>query len=85
VNHYINYRLLLVAGCAGPLFTLAARERIATSSGGIPRNINNLCFSALSLVCALGLQQIDADLIREAEADLDLSSLRPATAGTAAG
>ena len=57
------------------LFTPAAFERIAASSRGIPRNINILCFNALSLGCALGRMQIDDDLIRAAEADLDLSSL----------
>jgi type II secretory pathway predicted ATPase ExeA len=75
VNQYINHRLRVAGYNAGSLFTPAAFERIAANSKGIPRNINNLCFNALSLGCALGRKQIDADLIREAEADLDLSSL----------
>jgi type II secretory pathway predicted ATPase ExeA len=75
VIDYINHRLRVAGYNAGGLFTPAAFERIAANSKGIPRNINNLCFNALSLGCALGRKQIDADLIGEAEADLDLSSL----------
>jgi general secretion pathway protein A len=74
VNDYINHRLR-VAGGAIPLFTPAAVDKIAATSLGIPRNINNLCFSALSLGCALRRKQIDTDLIDEAAADLELSSL----------
>jgi type II secretory pathway predicted ATPase ExeA len=75
VNDYINHRLR-VAGCSAiPLFTSAAVEEISVSSQGIPRNINNLCFNALSLGCALGCQQIDADLVDEVAADLELSLL----------
>jgi type II secretory pathway predicted ATPase ExeA len=75
VIHYIDHRLRVAGYNAGPLFTPAAFERIAANSKGIPRNINNLCFSALSMGCALGRKQINTDLIREVEADLDLSSL----------
>jgi general secretion pathway protein A len=75
VRHYINHRLRVAGYNTGSLFTPAAFERITANSGGIPRNINNLCFSALSLGCALGRKQIDVELIREAEADLDLSFL----------
>jgi len=46
---YINHRLS-VAGYEGTqLFTPEARAVIAAWSKGIPRNINNLCFNALSL------------------------------------
>lgn len=75
VIHYINHRLRVAGHNSDSLFTPAAFERIAASSKGTPRNINILCFNALSLGCALGRKQIDADLIRAAEADLDLSSL----------
>jgi type II secretory pathway predicted ATPase ExeA len=75
INHYIDHRLRVAGYSAGPLFTPGAIDRIATSSKGVPRNINNLCFNAMSLGCALGRKQIDADLVSEAEADLDLSSL----------
>jgi general secretion pathway protein A len=75
VIHYINHRLRVAGHSSDSLFTPEAFERIAASSRGIPRSINMLCFSALSLGCALGRMQIDDDLIRAAEADLDLGSL----------
>ena len=75
VIHYINHRLRVAGHNSGSLFTPAALERIAASSRGTPRNINILCFNALSLGCALGRKQIDTDLIFAAESDLDLSSV----------
>jgi type II secretory pathway predicted ATPase ExeA len=75
IGQYIDHRLSVAGYNAGPLFTPAAIARIAESSEGIPRNINNLCFNALSLGCALHRTQIDADLVGEAVSDLDMSSL----------
>ena len=51
---YVAHRLR-VAGYASemPLFTKDALALIAQASEGIPRNINNLCFNALSLGAAL--------------------------------
>ena len=71
---YVNHRLR-VAGYEGtePLFTPAALKLIAEQSLGIPRNINNLCFNALSIACALRQETIDADVIREVVNDLDIS------------
>jgi type II secretory pathway predicted ATPase ExeA len=74
-HEYIDHRLSVAGYNAGPLFTAAAISKIAKSSGGIPRNINNLCFNALSLGCALRRKQIDVDLVGEAVSDLDMSSL----------
>jgi hypothetical protein len=48
---------------------------IASFSEGIPRNINNICFNALSLGCALKQRTIDGDVVREVLDDLDLGSL----------
>jgi type II secretory pathway predicted ATPase ExeA len=75
IGQYVDHRLSVAGYNAGPLFTPAAIARIAESSEGIPRNINNLCFNALSLGCALRRKQIDADLVGEAVSDLDMSSL----------
>ena len=76
VNAYIDHRLW-VAGCDKPaLFTVGARKLIAEHSEGIPRNINNLCFNAMSLACALKRKAIDRDIIRDVIADLDLEPLR---------
>jgi general secretion pathway protein A len=72
---YIDNRLH-VAGYSGPpLFTFEAIARVADHSGGIPRNINNICFNALTLGFAKGLKQIDASIVREVLADLDMDRL----------
>jgi type II secretory pathway predicted ATPase ExeA len=73
---YIDHRLR-VAGydCQHPLFTERALAMIASFSEGIPRNINNICFNALSLGCALKQRTIDGDVVREVLDDLDLGSL----------
>jgi type II secretory pathway predicted ATPase ExeA len=75
---YIAHRLR-VAGYASdmPLFTKDALALVAQSSDGIPRNINNLCFNALSLGAALQQRPIDRDIIRQVTADLDVGQLQP--------
>jgi general secretion pathway protein A len=75
-NLYIDHRLC-VAGYDfhAPLFTRQARALIASGSEGIPRNINNICFNALSLGCALKQKTIDRDVILEVLSDLDIGSL----------
>jgi type II secretory pathway predicted ATPase ExeA len=77
---YIRHRLR-VAGYDSdmPLFTRDALAAIAEHSEGIPRNINNLCFNALSLGCALKQKPIDREVLRQVTADLDLGSLRKRT------
>ena len=76
VNAYIDHRLW-IAGCEKPAFlTVGARKLIADHSEGIPRNINNLCFNAMSLACALQRKTIDRDIVRDVITDLDLEPLR---------
>ncbi|MFZ0519484.1 MAG: AAA family ATPase [Candidatus Acidiferrales bacterium] len=76
VDAYIDHRLW-IGGCDRPsLFTVGARKLIAEHSEGIPRNINNLCFNALSLGCALKRKTIDRDIVVEVISDLDLEPLR---------
>jgi len=58
------------------LFTKDALAIIALCSEGVPRNINNLCFNALSLGSALQQKPIDRDILRQVIADLDLGPLR---------
>ena len=73
---YIDYRLRIAGYLQNEsLFTAEALELIAHCSQGIPRNINNLCFNALSLGCALKRKQIGANIIREVILDLDLTPL----------
>jgi general secretion pathway protein A len=74
---YIAHRLR-VAGYSSdmPLFTNDALALIALSSEGIPRNVNNLCFNAMALGCALQQKLIDRDIVRQVIADLDLGKWR---------
>jgi general secretion pathway protein A len=74
---YIDHRLR-VAGFTfdGPLLTRDAVALIAEASQGIPRNINNLCFNALSLAYALKRKPIDSEIIRAVIADRDLGRFR---------
>ena len=75
VDRYIDDRLQVAGYDGGPLFTSDARAIIAARSRGIPRNINNLCFNALSMGYALRRRKIDAEIVREVVKDLDLESL----------
>jgi general secretion pathway protein A len=75
VERYIEHRLRTAGYEGDSMFTPEARKMIAQVSEGIPRSINNLCFNALSLGCALQQHIIDLDIVREATADLDLADL----------
>jgi TonB family protein len=72
---YVNHRLQVAGHEGSQLFTPEARAMIATWSEGIPRKINNLCFSALSLGYALGEKVIDSSLMIEVANDLEISPL----------
>ena len=70
---YIDHRLKR-AGYAGPrLFTEDALKLLTDASRGIPRTINNLCFNALTLTCALTRKQVDVGIVAEAIADQQLT------------
>jgi general secretion pathway protein A len=74
---YIDHRMRTAGyGLKAPVFTRNALALITQYSEGIPRNINNLCFNALSLGCALQRNPIDSAVIREVVADLDLDRWR---------
>src|SRR5262249_24033678 len=73
-SEYIKHRLR-TAGLKGQLpFSSDALLLIARSSKGIPRNINNICFQALSLGFATQRQAIGTDVIREVLADLEIEN-----------
>jgi len=74
-DRYIDARLNVAGYDGGPLFTSDARAIIAARGRGIPRNINNLCFNALSLGYALRRKKIDGEIVREVIKDLDVESL----------
>ena len=82
---YVSHRLK-VAGYRGePLFTADALEIIHSRSDGIPRNINNLCFHALTLAFAIGQKTIDASILSEVLEDLDIKMLGSNTDGWCGG
>ena len=69
---YIDYRLKKAGYEGEPLFRGDALTLIAEASQGVPRTINNLCFNALTLCRALGSRHVNASMVSEAIADLQL-------------
>jgi general secretion pathway protein A len=74
-SSYIDHRLSMAGREDQRLFTPGAKAMIAEHSKGIPRNINNICFNALSLTCALKRKTVDRDIVRDVLADLDMDSI----------
>src|SRR5262249_51651642 len=74
-SNYIEHRLRTAGYQGPPLFTSAALRIIWQSSGGIPREINSLCFNALLLARAVEQKQIDSDILSEVVGDLDLGRI----------
>src|SRR5207302_372135 len=73
---YIRHRLD-IAGYEGPeIFASSAIHLIAQRSQGIPRNINRICFNALSLGYALGCKGIGKKIVQEALNDPVDSAVR---------
>lgn len=66
---YIDHRLKLAGYRGAPLFTKDALKLITEASQGTPRTINNLCFNALSLCCALKRKQVDGAMVAEVISD----------------
>ena len=75
IKNYIEHRLRIAGYEGEPLFTPGVYDDIARFTEGIPRNINNFCFNALSLTCAMQKKVVDAAAVREVIADLDISKL----------
>jgi type II secretory pathway predicted ATPase ExeA len=69
VHQYVEWRLRVAGSVDGKVFQPDALDLIAAHSGGIPRNINNLCFHALSLGYAKGKAKITREVVGEAIAD----------------
>src|SRR5208283_1103 len=72
-RNYIQHRLRVAGYAGGSLFTPQALADTADFTEGIPRNINNFCFNAMSLACAMRQPTIDAAIVREVISDLDIS------------
>lgn len=77
IREYIAHRLRVAGHSGPPLFTPNAIEALAEASGGVPRCIDNLCFGALSLSCALGRHLISREVIEEVSEDLGLAPGAP--------
>lgn len=75
VAEYIHHRLRTAGFRGRNVFTAEALSMIASRSEGIPRNINNICFHALSLAYAQGQKKIDSNIIAEVLSDLELHTL----------
>lgn len=73
VKNYVEHRLKVAGYEGAPLFSSDALERMAEFTAGIPRNLNNFCFNALSLACAMRQKLVDLAIVDEVISDLDIS------------
>lgn len=71
---YINHRIEIAGYHSdNPIFENPALALIYGHSGGVPRNINTLCFHAMSLAYARDCTTVGSDLIKAVIDDLDLT------------
>ncbi|HXZ32956.1 MAG TPA: AAA family ATPase [Terriglobales bacterium] len=73
VRKYIEHRLKIAGYTGDTPFTPEAYEIIAKFTQGIPRNVNNFCFNAFALACAMQQKTVDANIANEVISDLDIS------------
>jgi general secretion pathway protein A len=72
---YIWHRMK-IAGCsAEQVFDMSSIRLIARHSKGIPRIINNLCYTSLLLAHARNEREVTGDIVQEAIGRLDVESL----------
>jgi general secretion pathway protein A len=74
-SSYMAHRLRVAGSRNDRLFTPEAEQLIWELSEGIPRLINNMCFNALSLGCALRATAIDVEVVKEVAKDVGLEEL----------
>jgi type II secretory pathway predicted ATPase ExeA len=79
VSAYVHHRLK-IAGCDQPLFDPPALERIFQFSSGYPCLINNLCDHCLLTAFVWHLKQVDAAMVNECAAELNLINPLPEAA-----
>ncbi|HSZ18923.1 MAG TPA: AAA family ATPase [Candidatus Acidoferrum sp.] len=70
-SKYIEHRLRAAGHTGPPIFTDDALDMVARISQGIPRNINSMCFQALSIGFATQSKQIGTEVLHEVTSDLD--------------
>ena len=68
VEQYIAHRVARAGASRNPFLPEAVRA-IATASKGVPRNINTLCFNALTIAFAVEKQSVDAACVAEVVRD----------------
>jgi type II secretory pathway predicted ATPase ExeA len=71
VAAYVKHRLRAAGYEGPPIFSSGALQTIARVSKGIPRDINSLCFQALSIGFAMQTKTIGAEIVREVVADFE--------------
>src|ERR1700680_2113830 len=74
VSTYVDHRLWVAGNKGSSLFSVGARTLLAEQSEGIPRNINNICFSAMSYGWAMKQKTIDREMMSDVLADMDFKS-----------
>ena len=80
-REYLVHRLQ-TAGASLKVFTPAAVDAVICAAGGVPRNINMICWNALNVAYALGCRQVTAENVAEACGDLDSPRDCPKTSPT---
>lgn len=78
---YLVHRLQ-TAGASPAVFAPAAVDAVISAAGGVPRNMNMICWNALNLAYALGCRQVTAENVAEACRDLDSPRDCPKTSPT---
>jgi general secretion pathway protein A len=73
VKNYVQHRLHVAGYVGEALLTAEALAIMTDFTEGIPRNINNFCFNAMSLACALRQKTVDVAIAKEVINDLDIS------------
>lgn len=72
VQHYTSERLKIAGAVKTDIFTDSAIEFIFQCSGGIPRQINNLCDNALLYAYSADTRTIDRRVLEEVAGNLDM-------------
>src|SRR6202163_3324980 len=79
VTAYVDHRLWVAGYKGSSLFSIGARTLLAEHSEGIPRNINNTCFSAMSLGWATKQKTIDREMMRDILAEMNPGAVKART------
>lgn len=71
-GRYIEHRLKVAGHSGEPIFEPSSVGLIARMTGGIPRNINNICYNSLFLAYTRGRKTVTPETVEEALARLEL-------------